>query len=194
MLPRFSMRGQAGKLRRGETPIGGMPADPYSTTAQRTRRRHHDGRPPGGGGSGAGASGPGGSAGGSRFGMVPPAALCPGLFGCQPLCSDFVRPTGPPGRHPQRGRARRRRCPVRHRAAGQLAGGQLIRFVRGYAAKVEHEKIKERSIRGRRARVWRASHNPRYEVRASIPLTPVVNAASGRRSSRSPRRTATSAR
>jgi site-specific DNA recombinase len=31
--------------------------------------------------------------------------------------------------------------------------GQLIRFVRGYAAKVEHEKFKERSIRGRRARV-----------------------------------------
>ena len=30
--------------------------------------------------------------------------------------------------------------------------GQLIRFVRGYAAKVEHEKIKERSQRGRLAR------------------------------------------
>ena len=30
--------------------------------------------------------------------------------------------------------------------------GQLIRFVRGYAAKVEHEKIRERTIRGRRAR------------------------------------------
>src|SRR5215213_3896302 len=30
--------------------------------------------------------------------------------------------------------------------------GQLIRFVRGYAAKVEHEKIKERSIRGKRAK------------------------------------------
>ena len=30
--------------------------------------------------------------------------------------------------------------------------GQLIRFVRGYAAKVEHEKIRERSIRGRLAR------------------------------------------
>src|SRR5918998_233226 len=30
--------------------------------------------------------------------------------------------------------------------------GQLIRFVRGYAAKVEHEKIKERTIRGKRAR------------------------------------------
>jgi site-specific DNA recombinase len=31
--------------------------------------------------------------------------------------------------------------------------GQLIRFVRGYAAKVEHMKIRERSIRGKRARV-----------------------------------------
>lgn len=31
--------------------------------------------------------------------------------------------------------------------------GQLIRFVRGYAAKVEHEKIRERSLRGRHARV-----------------------------------------
>lgn len=31
--------------------------------------------------------------------------------------------------------------------------GQLIRFVRGYAAKVEHLKIKERTSRGRRARV-----------------------------------------
>ena len=31
--------------------------------------------------------------------------------------------------------------------------GQLIRFVRGYAAKVEHEKIKERTIRGRLQRV-----------------------------------------
>lgn len=30
--------------------------------------------------------------------------------------------------------------------------GQLIRFVRGYAAKVEHEKIKERTMRGRKAR------------------------------------------
>ncbi|HEV2122581.1 MAG TPA: recombinase family protein [Chloroflexota bacterium] len=41
--------------------------------------------------------------------------------------------------------------------------GQLIRFVRGYAAKVEHEKIKERSIRGRRARVeaGKLLHGPR---------------------------------
>ena len=31
--------------------------------------------------------------------------------------------------------------------------GQLIRFVRGYAAKVEHQKIRERSVRGKRARV-----------------------------------------
>lgn len=31
--------------------------------------------------------------------------------------------------------------------------GELIRFVRGYAAKVEHEKIRERSIRGKRALV-----------------------------------------
>lgn len=31
--------------------------------------------------------------------------------------------------------------------------GQLIRFVRGYAAKVEHMKIVERSIRGKRARI-----------------------------------------
>src|SRR5438067_4220531 len=30
--------------------------------------------------------------------------------------------------------------------------GQLIRFVRGYAAKIEHEKIRERSMRGRLAR------------------------------------------
>src|SRR5436190_5766943 len=30
--------------------------------------------------------------------------------------------------------------------------GQLIRLVRGYAAKVEHEKIKERSMRGKRAK------------------------------------------
>jgi site-specific DNA recombinase len=30
--------------------------------------------------------------------------------------------------------------------------GQLVRFVRGYAAKVEHEKIRERTLRGRRAR------------------------------------------
>jgi site-specific DNA recombinase len=31
--------------------------------------------------------------------------------------------------------------------------GQLIRFVRGYAAKVEHEKFRERSLRGRLARI-----------------------------------------
>lgn len=58
--------------------------------------------------------------------------------------------------------------------------GQLIRFVRGYAAKVEHEKIKERSLRGKRARVesgrplhggrplygyrWRDAEKTRLEV------------------------------
>ena len=31
--------------------------------------------------------------------------------------------------------------------------GQLIRFVRGYAAKVEHEKIKDRTQRGKMARI-----------------------------------------
>jgi site-specific DNA recombinase len=31
--------------------------------------------------------------------------------------------------------------------------GQLVRFVRGYAAKIEHEKIRERTMRGRRARI-----------------------------------------
>jgi site-specific DNA recombinase len=31
--------------------------------------------------------------------------------------------------------------------------GQLIRFVRGYAAKVEAEKIRERSLHGKRARI-----------------------------------------
>lgn len=44
--------------------------------------------------------------------------------------------------------------------------GQLIRFVRGYAAKVEHEKIRERSLRGRRARAEAGklppSPRPRY--------------------------------
>lgn len=41
--------------------------------------------------------------------------------------------------------------------------GQLIRFVKGYAAKVEHEKIKERTMRGRRERVLRGrlNHAPR---------------------------------
>lgn len=32
------------------------------------------------------------------------------------------------------------------------AEGQLIQYVRGYAAKIEHEKIRERTMRGRRAR------------------------------------------
>src|SRR5205814_5475732 len=41
--------------------------------------------------------------------------------------------------------------------------GQLIRFVRGYAAKVEHEKIKERTMRGRlaRARAGKPGVGPR---------------------------------
>jgi len=41
--------------------------------------------------------------------------------------------------------------------------GQLIRFVRGYAAKVEHEKFRERSMRGRRARAeaGKLIHGPR---------------------------------
>ena len=41
--------------------------------------------------------------------------------------------------------------------------GQLIRFVRGYAAKVEHMKIRERSVRGKKARaqsgkIWGSGH------------------------------------
>jgi site-specific DNA recombinase len=45
--------------------------------------------------------------------------------------------------------------------------GALIRFVRGYAAGVEHEKIRERTMRGRRSRVLDrgkplASQRPRY--------------------------------
>jgi site-specific DNA recombinase len=41
--------------------------------------------------------------------------------------------------------------------------GQLIRFIRGYAAKVEHAKFVERSQRGKRARVERGRplHGPR---------------------------------
>ena len=41
--------------------------------------------------------------------------------------------------------------------------GQLIRFVRGYAAKVEHEKFRERAMRGRRARAeaGKLIHGPR---------------------------------
>lgn len=43
--------------------------------------------------------------------------------------------------------------------------GQLIRFVRGYAAKVEHEKIRERCIRGRYARVKEGKiHNHAHEL------------------------------
>jgi site-specific DNA recombinase len=66
--------------------------------------------------------------------------------------------------------------------------GQLIRFVRGYAAKVEHEKIRERSIRGKRARIesgkllpgckplyryrWRDSERTCYEIDPA--MAPVV--------------------
>jgi site-specific DNA recombinase len=60
------------------------------------------------------------------------------------------------------------------------AEGELIRFVRGYAAKVEHIKIKERSERGKRARLesgkllpgqkslygyrWRDTSKSAYEI------------------------------
>jgi site-specific DNA recombinase len=37
---------------------------------------------------------------------------------------------------------------------------QLIRFVRGFAAKVEHEKIRERTVRGRRARAAAGKIHP----------------------------------
>jgi site-specific DNA recombinase len=47
--------------------------------------------------------------------------------------------------------------------------GQLVRFVRGYAAKVEHEKIRERVMRGRfaSARAGKLQHGsrPRYGYR-----------------------------
>ncbi len=43
--------------------------------------------------------------------------------------------------------------------------GQLIRFVRGYAAKVEHMKIRERSIRGKLARIRSGKvHNSAAEL------------------------------
>ncbi|MDQ3692782.1 MAG: recombinase family protein [Chloroflexota bacterium] len=43
--------------------------------------------------------------------------------------------------------------------------GQLIQFVRGYAAKVEHAKIRERSLRGKRARVENGKiHNAGSEL------------------------------
>lgn len=59
--------------------------------------------------------------------------------------------------------------------------GQLIRFVRGYAARVEHEKIKERTMRGRTARVIGASCSPgaapcmamRGATRARAPTSPI---------------------
>ena len=43
--------------------------------------------------------------------------------------------------------------------------GQLIRYVRGYAAKVEHEKIKERAMRGKLARVRSGRLMPGGRVR-----------------------------
>ena len=53
-----------------------------------------------------------------------------------------------------RGRARRRRrSSSSTEPLDDSPEGQLIRFVRGYAAKVEHEKIRERTMRGRIARV-----------------------------------------
>jgi site-specific DNA recombinase len=43
--------------------------------------------------------------------------------------------------------------------------GQLIRFVRGYAAKVEAEKIRERALRGKRARIQSGKiHNHGVEL------------------------------
>jgi site-specific DNA recombinase len=42
--------------------------------------------------------------------------------------------------------------------------GQLICYVRGYAAKVEHEKIKERTIRGRLARLAAGKPLPGYKA------------------------------
>jgi len=43
--------------------------------------------------------------------------------------------------------------------------GQLIRFVKGYAAKIEHAKIRERTLRGRRARVEHGKiHNSGTEL------------------------------
>ena len=41
--------------------------------------------------------------------------------------------------------------------------GQLIRFVRGYAAKVEHEKLKERSLRGIWARARQGKLMPGWK-------------------------------
>lgn len=61
--------------------------------------------------------------------------------------------------------------------------GQLIRFVRGYAAKIEHEKIRERSMRGQLARVQsgkllgagRALYGYRWrDGRGALELDPVT--------------------
>ncbi|MGA7668864.1 MAG: recombinase family protein [Nitrolancea sp.] len=64
--------------------------------------------------------------------------------------------------------------------------GQLIRFVRGYAAKVEHAKFRERSMRGRRARAEAGKlvpgPRPRYgyqwndESKACYLIDPVAGA------------------
>ncbi len=43
--------------------------------------------------------------------------------------------------------------------------GQLVRYIRGYAAKVEHEKIKERAMRGKLARVQSGRLMPGCRVR-----------------------------
>jgi len=50
--------------------------------------------------------------------------------------------------------ARSARCArVRHGAAGLIAEGQLLTFVRGWAAQLEREKIKDRTVRGKAARM-----------------------------------------
>lgn len=49
--------------------------------------------------------------------------------------------------------------------------GQLIRFVRGYAAKVEHEKIKERTMRGKRARAEAGKLIPGWKPRYGYRFT-----------------------
>ena len=53
----------------------------------------------------------------------------------------------------QRGRPCRREVEFVSEPLDDTPEGQLIRFVHGYAAKVEHDKIKERTMRGRRARI-----------------------------------------
>ena len=48
--------------------------------------------------------------------------------------------------------------------------GQLIRFVRGYAAKVEHEKLRERIMRGRLARARAGKLGARQPSQVRLPL------------------------